>query len=228
MLAFPERVKEMADFHKFEFIYCINNQAQFQESWQYASVLKIPAGFTVNQTTLHDMGSIAQGYNRAMRDSNAKYKIYLHQDVNILNPDFLHNILDLFRKYPNLGMLGVLGAKRLPANGIWWEAQECYGKVYFFNNSLNNMEVTGEYESVQAIDGMIMITQYDLPWREDLLKGWHFYDMAQSLEFIKAGYHVGVPKQVTPWCSHNTSTPLIPFQENQQVFLNQYRQWIRS
>jgi hypothetical protein len=229
ILAFPEGVKEMADFHKFEFIYCVSNPAQFQDSWQCAGALRIPAGFAVSKTTLYDTTSICQGYNQAMRNSNAKYKIYLHQDVNILNPDFLHHILYLFRKYPNLGMLGVLGTKRLPPNGIWWEAEQQLGKVYFFNEALNcNMEITGEYEKVQVIDGMIMITQYDLPWREDLLKGWHFYDMAQSLEFIKAGYDVGVPQQATPWCSHNTTTPLIPFQENQLIFLNEYRQWIGS
>lgn len=216
----------MIDFHKFEFIYCVNNQAQFQESWQHVSVLNVPTGFTVNCTVLYNADSMASGYNQALQNSNAKYKIYLHQDVNILNLDFFDNIRYLFRKYPNLGMLGMLGAKQLPANGIWWEAEHRYGKVEFFKQPLSNLEIFGEYENVQVIDGMIMITQYDLPWREDFLKGWHFYDMAQSLEFIKTGYDVGVPKQKTPWCSHNTATPLIPFQDNQQIFLNEYRHWI--
>jgi hypothetical protein len=219
----------MVDFHKFEFIYCVNNPAQFEESWQYAGRLKIPAGYEVSQTAYFDSQSICQGYNQAMLGSHAKYKIYIHQDVNILDPDFLYHILTLFRKYPNLGMLGVLGAKRLPPNGIWWEAEHCYGMVYFFNDILlSNTQITGEYEKVQVIDGMIMITQYDIPWRDDLLNGWHFYDMAQSLEFIKAGYDVGVPLQITPWCSHNTNTPLIPFQGNQQIFLHEYQPWIGS
>lgn len=219
--------KILTDFQKFEFIYCVNNPAQFQESWRYVSGLRLPEGYSISKTLLYDTAGICQGYNQAMRNSNAKYKIYLHQDVNIVNPDFLRQILSLFRKYPNLGALGVLGAKRLPPNGIWWEAFQTYGMVYFFNELIEcGGEISGDYEKVQVIDGMIMITQYDLPWREDILKGWHFYDMAQSLEFIKTGFDVGVPRQITPWCSHNTNTPLITYQKNQQIFINEYRQWI--
>lgn len=214
----------MIDFQKIEFIYCINNDQQFQQSWSHVCSLDIPAGYTIDKKVSKNNTSITQAYNEAMRQSNAKYKIYLHQDVNILNPNFLHNILSLFKKYPNLGMLGVLGAQRLPPNGVWWEAEKHYGKVYFFNQLLScNSEVIEDYETVQAIDGMMMATQYDLTWREDLLSGWHFYDTSQSFEFIKAGYTIGVPKQITPWCAHNTSTPMISFQKYQQVFLKEYQ-----
>ena len=213
----------MIDFHKFEFIYCVSDEQQFQDSWNHVRALSPPAGYTVDHKAMRNVDSITAGYNQAMHSSNAKYKIYLHQDVNVVEPNFLSNILSLFKKFPNLGMLGVLGTKHLPPNGVWWEAERHYGKVYFFNALHNcNTEVLGEYETVQVIDGMIMITQYDLEWREDLLKGWHFYDVSQSLEFLKAGYAVGVARQITPWCSHNTITALIPFQTNQQIFLNEY------
>lgn len=217
----------MFDFHKFEFIYCVNNEIQFQESLNSVQTLKIPTGYTIDTKIARNVDSITKGYNQAMNSSNAKYKIYLHQDVNILEPNFLSDILSLFKNYPNLGMLGVLGAKRLPSNGVWWNAEERYGKVYFFNTLTDcNMEILNEYESVQVIDGMIIMTQYDIKWREDLFSGWHFYDASQSFEFIKAGYTVGVPKQITPWCTHNTLTPLIPFQQNQIIFLNEYRDLI--
>ena len=56
--------------------------------------------------------------------------------------------------------------------------------------------------SVQAIDGLLMATQYDIPWREDLFQGFHFYDVSQSLEFQKAGYLIGIPNQANVWCIH--------------------------
>lgn len=214
----------MIDFHKFQFIYCVNNDQQFQNSWNHVCALNVPPGYTIDKSIIKDASSITKGYNHAMLSSNAKYKIYLHQDVNILERDFFYFILSLFNKYPNLGMLGVLGAKRLPSNGIWWEAKISYGKCIFFDQMCNcNTEILDEYESVQVIDGMIMITQYDLKWQEDLFTGWHFYDASQSIEFIKAGYLVGVPKQNVPWCSHNCTSLMLPFQTTQQIFVQEYQ-----
>jgi hypothetical protein len=223
------RIKErgMIDFHKFAFIYCVNNEPRFQESWNQVSRLQIPSGYCVEPIVVRGADSIAAGYNQAMGRSRAKYKIYLHQDAGIVYLDFLGRLLYLFKTHPNLGLLGVLGAKQLPPNGVWWEAPKCYGKVYYLGDQINcNTEVINDYESVQAIDGMLMATQYDLHWREDLFDGWHFYDASQSMEFIKAGYTVGVPRQAEPWCTHDTTTSLLPFQISQQIFLHHYRQFI--
>ncbi len=53
------------------------------------------------------------------------------------------------------------------------------------NSLLSLGNVKNDYEQVRVIDGLIMVTQYDLPWREDLFLGWHFYDVSQCLEFLK-------------------------------------------
>ena len=56
---------------------------------------------------------------------------------------------------------------------------------------------------MDAIDGFLMVTQYDLPWREDLFDKWDFYDCSQSMEFIRQGYRVVVPNMKAPWCVHD-------------------------
>jgi hypothetical protein len=213
--------------NQFAFIYCVNDEAQFQDSWRHVSQLYVPPGFAIEQQAVRGAPTIANGYNQAMRRSQAKYKVYLHQDVQILNPIFIPEVHSIFTRNPSLGMLGVLGAKKLPANGVWWEAAQTYGKVMFFGQKLElKNPILGEFESVQGIDGMIMITQYDLPWREDISLNWHFYDASQSLEFIKAGNPVGVVRQTNPWCAHNSRTPFIPYQVSQQVFVNAYREFL--
>lgn len=213
--------------NQFAFIYCVNDEAQFQDSWNHVTRLFVPPGFTIEQQAVRGAPSITAGYNQAMRNSRAKYKVYLHQDVQIINPIFIAEVHSLFARYPALGMLGVLGAKKLPPNGVWWEAAEVYGKVLFSGQLLDlKTPIPGEFANVQAIDGMIMITQYDRPWREDIPLNWHFYDASQSLEFIKAGYQVGVVRQTTPWCAHNSHTPFIPFQLSQQAFVNAYREYL--
>ena len=166
-----------------------------------------------------------------MQQSDAKYKIYLHQDTYILNQHFIYDIISLFARYPQLGMLGMIGSKTIP-NGVWWNSPLAYGTVYYSPRKsevglLSQHRVRLDYEKVRAIDGLIMVTQYDLVWREDLFQGWHFYDVSQCLEFEKAGYEVGVPKQKSPWCLHDTDAPnLLGYEENRSIFVQNYKDYL--
>lgn len=42
------------------------------------------------------------------------------------------------------------------------------------------------YQNVDAVDGLLMMTQYDLPWRDDLFSDFDFYDVSQAFEFRRA------------------------------------------
>ncbi|SCN21294.1 Chondroitin polymerase [Clostridium sp. N3C] len=192
--------------NKICFITCVNNERVYEESLIYIKNLNIPEGFVVEYRALRNQKSITSAYNFAMKDCDAKYKVYLHQDVFIINKNFIFDILEVFNN-ENIGMIGVAGSKAIPTNGVWWESNKTYGKVYDSHTGkislLQFSEVVEKYETVKAIDGLIMITQYDIPWRENIFDGWHFYDISQSIEFIKAGYEVVIPKQKEPWCIHD-------------------------
>ncbi|CAM4275243.1 glycosyltransferase [Paenibacillus alkaliterrae] len=213
---------------KISFIYCVNDERQYAESAKSIDSLLVPEGFIIDKLAIAEAESIAGGYNYAMNHSDAKYKVYLHQDTLIINKNFIFDILALFQIYPKLGLLGMVGADTLPTNGIWWEARQKFGKVYESHTGTMELlafeEVQSDYVQVAGIDGFMMITQYDLPWREDLLKGWHFYDLSQSAEFMKAGYEVGVPKQEDPWCIHDCGVIDVRngFDDNRVIFLEEY------
>ena len=107
-----------------------------------------------------------------MASCDAKYKVYLHQDTFILYQNFLKDTINIFENNSTIGMIGVLGTTKLPENA------NCYlswniGKVAAYDGiSLNSTDFLYQtnalpYISVEAIDGMLMMTQYDLPWRED-------------------------------------------------------------
>jgi len=84
-------------------------------------------------------------------------------------------------------------------------------------------EVQGDYQSVEAIDGLLMATQYDIPWREDVFQKWDFYDVSQSFEFRKRGYEVIVPKMEKPWCIHDDGVMnLENYYEERKKFLREY------
>lgn len=190
---------------EFCFIICTNNQLYVEECLYYIRHLQIPEGYRIDILTVEEAESMTAGYNEAMEYSQAKYKIYLHQDTFLINPTFLQDVLDIFQSDEQIGMIGVIGAPKIPENGIMWDAKR-YGMIYeqhIYETVLLSNQCEQELEEVETIDGLLMITQYDIPWRSDLFDKWDFYDCSQSMEFRKAGYKVVVPKMKQPWCVHD-------------------------
>lgn len=189
------------------FIICANNTQYYDECMGYINELDIPQGYEIEVLCIQEAESMAAGYNAGMHDSEAKYKVYLHQDTFILNKNFLHDMIHIFQMDARIGMLGVIGSPYIPSDGECWKSWSI-GRVPAYTGlemlSIDLEQSANEmYKSVQAIDGLIMITQYDIPWREDILDGWDFYDVSQSLEMLRRGYEVVVPYQSSAWCHHD-------------------------
>lgn len=220
---------------KFCFIICVNNERYMEECIYYISRLKIPEGYEIDVLTIEGAESMTAGYNEGMRESDAKYKIYLHQDVFIVNRDFLSDILNIFED-SSIGMAGVVGSPRFPKNAIMWYGDRV-GRIYTTDGAEAGISVmsgdgvwevrdTEELCEVEVIDGLLMATQYDISWREDLFKGWDFYDISQSFEFRKQGYRVVVPAMEQPWCIHDDGySNLSNYFDEREIFLKEYGKW---
>ena len=52
---------------------------------------------------------MCEGYNRAMKSSDAKYKVYLHHDVWIMHENFIGDLISIFESHPKTGLLGLAG-----------------------------------------------------------------------------------------------------------------------
>lgn len=171
--------------------------------------------------------SMASGYQAAMQDSDAKYKVYVHQDTFIINRSFIYDILYVFQQNDELGMIGVIGAEEVPQSGIWWEASKKAGKVIEYRNTYSYLsfdEINETVKTVQALDGLLLATQYDLPWRKEIFDGWHLYDTSQCFEFRKKGYLVGIPYQKEPWVIHACGNEFdqIEYSHYLEVFVREY------
>lgn len=203
-----DKYMKIVDDNKICFIACVNDERLYEESVLYIRQLEIPAGMEAELIAVREAESMTAGYQAAMEASNARYKIYMHQDVFVLKRNIMAVLIDIFKKNKDIGLIGVVGAGELPqTRPIWWESAVRYGQVY---NKLSIEEIQlyvfGEIDDVfapaQAVDGIFMATQYDVPWRMDLFKNWHFYDISQSQEFIRYGYKVVIAKQQEPWLVH--------------------------
>lgn len=214
---------------KVSFIICCNNESYLEECSLYLRQLIVPDGYTMDILPIRNATSMTAGYNEGMHASNARYKVYLHQDVFIVNRNFIADTLAIFEKDARIGMIGMAGTKKLPPNACMWTTPMRTGAMY--SSVLNTVEdrfdipvpASRGMTPVQAIDGLLMITCQDIFWREDLELGWDFYDVSQSLEFAKAGYRVVVPYQETPWVLHdNGFLHLSGYHASRAVFLREY------
>jgi len=209
---------------QFCFIICSNNNQYETECIKYINNLTIPDGYTIDIIVVHNASSMTSGYNKAMLASHAKYKIYLHQDVFIINKNFLSDILREFEN-PCTGVIGIVGSEKLPQTCIMW-----YGwRIgHFISNNIYHttdsvLEDIKTPTRVEAIDGFIMITQYDIPWREDIFTGWDFYDISQSFEFRKRNYDVIIPPSVHAWCFHDDGIMnLDSYYNTRKIFMKEY------
>ncbi|MCM1215142.1 MAG: glycosyltransferase family protein [Lachnospiraceae bacterium] len=197
------------DEHKFCFILCTNNDALLSEAIHYISHLTIPDGYTTELLTVTDARSMTLGYNEAMAASNARYKIYMHQDVFILNKNFLSDVLSIFLSDASIGLIGMTGYESVSANGVMWHGAERIGTPYQRKASYPSLSEyryslsEDGYRHAALVDGFMMITSADYPWNTESLTGWDFYDAYQSLTFLLNGHKIVVPTQRHPWCMHD-------------------------
>lgn len=223
-------MSDLQNEKKIAFISCVNNKLYFEECKHYIEKLHIPAGYEIEVLAVEGAVSMCAGYNEAMQSTDAKYKIYMHQDVFIRDVEFLDKIVQIFKENSKIGMLGMVGGVRMPKTGVVYRAWNI-GKVdcrepdlsYYLEGDTKKKQ----NEVVEAIDGLVMITQYDIPWREDLFANFDFYDASGAFEMRRKGYEVVVPYQETPWVIHDSSfAKLGNYDVNRKICLKEYPEFL--
>lgn len=108
------------DENKICFIICVNDDLFFQECVNYIHWLEVPEGMEVEVLEIREAKSMTSGYNEGMSSSNAKYKVYMHQDVFLINRYFIYDILSLFQLDRSIGMIGLVGSRKIPEHCMMW------------------------------------------------------------------------------------------------------------
>ncbi len=212
---------------KISFIFCTNNEQYANECMLYLNLLQIPEGYETEILTIEGAASIAAGYNEGMNASDAKYKVYLHHDTFITEPFFIEKLLKIFEQDEKIGIVGMIGAEKLSKDGVMWHEDRCgdfYRLDQLIQEGLDGIErITEGLREVEVVDGLLIATQYDIPWREDVLHGWDFYDVSQCMEFRRAGYKIVVPAQNPAWVIHACGAPgFWHYEKNRQIALREY------
>lgn len=225
-------VKRKYNAKKICFISCVNNEEKYKILLTSIEELRLPNGFKYELLPVRNAASIFEGYQWAMEHTDAKYKIYVHQDVTFYDKNFLINLIRAFKEHPRYGIIGTVGGLYLDY-GRWWHGKMAGAIIdnsvstglaerRFFEDGVKNTEVA-------ALDGLLLATQYDVDWRIDLFDGWHYYDLSQCMEFRRAGYLAVALAQPTTACIHDCGTPSMDgFDDARYIFLKEYNKEIAA
>ena len=199
----------MGGEQKIAYITCVNDEEMYAACREALQAQGLPEGMTAEFVPIRGAESMCAGYHAAQRMTEAKYKLYIHQDCILQRRDVVSRMLAIFAAHPDAGLVGLAGCRVLPETGIWWLGEGLYYHVMEEEPGgwrRHNFGSTDGRDAVEmaAVDGLLLLTAVDVSWRSDLFKGWHFYDVSMCLEMRWRGYGVYVPCQegMEPWVIH--------------------------
>ncbi len=220
-----------ADPNKIAVIFCTNEEGYASECKCYLEYLELPEGMAGEVLTIREAPGMAAGYNFGMRRTNAKYKIYIHHDTMLIHPKIPEKLVNAFRENEKTGLIGVFGSTVLPESGRWYQAPYEDSVLSLYQDAILNFlypkkEEKQELREAEGVDGAFLATSVDIPWREDLFDGWHFYDIAACREMKKAGFSAALYADPKPWILHESTLRKDPadlYGKYCEVFLTNYR-----
>ena len=188
------------------FLCCVDDDRKAERLERSIRALEPRDGVDVELFTVREQTSLGRAYNRLLRDAAGwRYKVYVHQDVVLLNRRLVADLVRLFR-HRTIGLVGVAGCRFLPPSCVWWDGSGLFGRVFEDRGAgpklLDFGDPPSEYARAECVDGVLLATQYDVPW-DERIPGFHFYDVAQSTRFMLRGYEVVVARQGDPWVRHD-------------------------
>jgi GT2 family glycosyltransferase len=157
--------------------------------------------FGVTPKVINDATSIATGYNRLAKQSNADIFCFMHHDARV---KFKAEIIEeYFRTLPNPGILGFCGTDKQIPGKQWWECPTTYGGLMqgkpgedrpldFAPVTQSTAEGKLGYQPVQTMDGYCLFVKREvfekLGGFDENYEGWHGYDIDICAKALAAGY----------------------------------------
>lgn len=178
------------------------------ESYLKPSLDKIKGKYNTVQITdpINKEGifSIFSKYNQGINvfsPEDDDILVFVHEDVKILDENLIPKLEMIFKKKPDVGLVGIVGTKEY--DGIGWWSNDYKHHVghwiqeYENGTSKHMIRKIGFDDNMLIIDGCFMAVRgkvaKEVKFQEDLFKDYfHFYDYSYSISVLEAGYKVAV------------------------------------
>ncbi len=214
------------------YVMCANRTDYVDEVVMYLKRQKLPEGFNMKVYVVTGAKSMCAGYNVGMMCSDSRYKFYIHQDTFIAEENYTSKLIH-YLSTTKYNMLGLAGVANMADTGRWWDGEDekklmCLYQdmaIYIIHSANLYMEET--VCDVQVLDGVLLATNRDVLWREDLFPYFHFYDVSQCMEFQRKGYAVGFINVKPTSVFHEVNVDRGSrseelYEESREVFVREY------
>ena len=152
--------------------------------------------------------------NEIMTAADAKYKIYINDDLCLVHPQMIEEMLNLFQD-DSIGMIGILGSTSLPVSGSVMDSPYKSGAVYIpSEKDLSELRFheTSEAADVRFLLPSLFATQRDVPWDEAYEKQYYAV-LAYCRGMEESGVRIVVPHPQEIWCTYQEKS--IAFDANE-------------
>jgi glycosyltransferase involved in cell wall biosynthesis len=216
--------------NKIAFVINVKSIENYEKCVEFLQQLIMPESFTAEVIALENCANLGYGYNQIQKENDAMYKVYMADDVFIVNPNFIEDVIDIFDSNFTIGMVGIVGEEKfIPSLNIEKMTSDIkryrFGKYY--DSDLNEVsfgEVSGKYKQAAFLKYGLVITNRDIEWNGADNFGEDLLIMAQCAEYQKNGYISAVAAQKNPWAiADSIGSGSINIKENErEIFLKKY------
>lgn len=190
-----------------DFILCCSNQECVDKCVACINNLIIPEGYSIDIIGASEANSIAEAYNALMIESDAKYKVYLYENIYITDREFLIKAIDEIESDSGIGMLGVLGQNNYIESEIGeWNC----GTISIVNNTrAEKIDLNNHLQKeVDILNGCLLMTAVDVGWESITGDKNGYFDLAHSKKMRAAGYSLRVFNTENPVCLYEAGKSL--------------------
>lgn len=172
-------------------ICCFNNE-EMLENMLLESLKKqtLPYELITLDNSKGEYPSAAIALNEGAKKSSGDYLMFVHQDVELLERDFLVNMVDVINSYKNEEViLGVAGVK---------DSSGTYSNIIHGVNKVSAGTQIRIAEQMQTLDEVLLFMRKsvfeNLLFNQTLCEGWHLY----GVELCLRANMVGIKPVVIP------------------------------
>lgn len=150
--------------------------------------------------------SIFEAYNIGIDRSKGEYICFIHDDILFHTMEWGSLIKNIFNEDIQIGLIGVAGSKiKTKTPSAWWDCQSNQMAISIIQHSkikgkekiVSGFELGITDVEVVFIDGVFMAMRKDKQIRfNDLMTGFHNYDLNISMEYKKYGYKLLVTNKL--------------------------------
>lgn len=142
------------------------------------------------------------GIDSATKDgiNNNDIIVFVHEDVEILDPFFQEKVELVFQNNSSIGLCGVIGSSKFTTNGMWWatENENLSGHIIQENEEKEYHLIKGKIcytENVVSVDGLILMMKGEVinnGFKFDDRFSFNFYDIDSCFTILKEGYDIAI------------------------------------